>query len=209
MIKRFNVQHQKWLVYRKRAHRRAPIRLLFHYSTTSWREGRDARTQTQRTTHHHFFIHSSDPVKHTTIVRHQIGRKQASKCVHRSVTATKHQECDAVLSANGRQRALQRTLVSRPRGAMFGHKVDESDVLRLQSVRIEVVAAPLGVHVHGTQCSPGRSESWVLHTMAAGYVSTMIYSRESLATTSYVRHISDSRCDISSVCIVVVVSGRR
>ena len=31
---------------------------------------------------------------------------------------------------------------------MFGHKVDESDVLRLQSVRIEVVAAPLGVHVH-------------------------------------------------------------
>ena len=151
MIKRFNVQHQKWLVYRKRAHRRAPIRLLFHYSTTSWREGRDeyARTQTQRTTHHHFFIHSSDPVKHTTIVRHQIGRKQASKCVHRSVTATKHQECDAVLSANGRQRALQRTLVSRPRGAMFGHKVDESDVLRLQSVRIEVVAAPLGVHVHG------------------------------------------------------------
>ena len=32
---------------------------------------------------------------------------------------------------------------------MFGHKVDESDVLRLQSVRIEVVAAPLGVHVHG------------------------------------------------------------
>ena len=151
MIKRFNVQHQKWLVYRKRAHRRAPIRLLFHYSTTSWREGRDeyARTQTQRTIHHHFFIHSSDPVKHTTIVRHQIGRKQASKCVHRSVTATKHQECDAVLSANGRQRALQRTLVSRPRGAMFGHKVDESDVLRLQSVRIEVVAAPLGVHVHG------------------------------------------------------------
>ena len=42
-----------------------------------------------------------------------------------------------------------RTLVSRPRGAMFGHKVDESDVLRLQSVRIEVVAAPLGVYVHG------------------------------------------------------------
>ena len=96
-----------------------------------------------------FFIHSSDPVKHSTIVRHQIGRQQASKCVHRSVTATKHQECDAVLSANGRQRALQRTLVSRPRGAMFVHKVDESDVLRLQSVRIEVVAAPLGVHVHG------------------------------------------------------------
>ena len=58
MIKRFNVQHQKWLVYRKRAHRRAPIRLLFHYSTTSWREGRDeyARTQTQRTTHHHFLF---------------------------------------------------------------------------------------------------------------------------------------------------------
>ena len=159
-----------------------------------------------------FFIHSSDPVKHSTIVRHQIGRKQASKCVHRSVTATKHQECDAVLSPNGRQRVLQRTLFSRPRGAMFGHKVDESDVLRLQSVRIEVVAAPLGVHVHGDPVSPGRSESWVLHMIAAGYVSTMISSRESLATTSYVRHISgsrDSRCDISSVCIVVVVSGRR
>ena len=101
-----------------------------------------------------FFIHSSDPVKHSTIVRHQIGRKQASKCVHRSVTATKHQECDAVLPANGRQRALQRTLVSRPRGAMFGHKVDESDVLGLLSVRIEVVAASLGVHVHGDPVFP-------------------------------------------------------
>ena len=39
---------------------------------------------------------------------------------------------------------------------MFGHKVDESDVLRLQSVRIEVVAAPLGVHVH---CDPVFSRS--------------------------------------------------
>ena len=84
---------------------------------------------------------------------------------------------------------------------MFGHKVDESDVLRLQSVRIEVVAAPLGVYVHG---DPVFSRS-----IGVGYVSTMISNRESLATTSYVRHISgsrDSRCDISSVCIV---SGRR
>ena len=57
------------------------------------------------------------------------------------------------------------------------------------------------------QCSPGRSASCVLHTIAVGYVST-ICGRQSLATTSYGRHISgsrDSRCDISSVCI----SGRR
>ena len=98
-------------------------------------------------THHHFLFTAA--TQSNTRQSFATGRKQASKCVHRSVTATKHQECDAVLSANGRQRALQRTLVSRQRGAMFGHKVDESDVLRLQSVRIEVVAAPLGVHVHG------------------------------------------------------------
>ena len=36
-----------------------------------------------------FFIHSSEPVKYATIVRHQIGREQASKCVHRNVTASK------------------------------------------------------------------------------------------------------------------------
>ena len=155
--KRFNVQHQKWLVYRKRAHRRNAYTRAAnacHFiiqplaGATIGRGVMNTHTNATNNTSS-FFIHSSDPVKHSTIVRHQIGRKQASKCVHRSVTATKHQECDAVLSANGRQRALQRTLVSRPRGAMFGHKVDESDVLRLQSVRIEVVAAPLGVHVHG------------------------------------------------------------
>ena len=137
--------------------------MSFHYSTASWRhhrEGRDEYAHTHTNTTNNtsssasFVIHSSDPVKHSTIVRHQIGRKQASKCVHRSVSATNHQECDAVLSANGRQRALQRTLVSRPRGAMFGHKVDESEVLRLQSVRIEVVAGPLGVHVHGDPMFP-------------------------------------------------------
>ena len=99
-------------------------------------------------------IHSSKPVKHATIVRHQIGREQASKCVHRHVTAAKHQECDAVLSANGRQRALQRTIVRRPRGAMLVRKVRELDVLRLRSVRIEVVAAPIGVHVHGDPVFP-------------------------------------------------------
>ena len=32
---------------------------------------------------------------------------------------------------------------------MFVHKVCELDVLRLQSVRIEVITMPLGVHVHG------------------------------------------------------------
>ena len=32
---------------------------------------------------------------------------------------------------------------------MFVHKVRELDVLRLQSVRIEVITMPLGVHVHG------------------------------------------------------------
>ena len=108
------------------------------------------RTQQTRTnTSSSFFIHSSDPVKHATIVRHQIGREQASKCMHRNITAAKHQECDAVLTANGRQRALQRTVVRQPRGTMFVHKVRELDVLRPQSVRIEVVAAPLGINVHG------------------------------------------------------------
>ena len=32
---------------------------------------------------------------------------------------------------------------------MFVHKVRELDVLRLQSVRIEVITMPLGVYVHG------------------------------------------------------------
>ena len=146
----------------------------FHYSTAIWnhrREGRDEYARTHARTHARtyarthtnarnntssssFFIHSSDPVKHSTIVRHQICCKQASKCVHRNVTATKHQECDAVLPENGRQRALQRTLVSRPHAAMFVHKVDESDVLRLHFVRIEVVAALLGVHVNGDPMFP-------------------------------------------------------
>ena len=44
-----------------------------------------------------------------------------------------------------------------------------------------------------TQCSPGRSEPWVLHTIAVGYVSTMIFGRECLATTSYVRGTSAGR----------------
>ena len=29
-----------------------------------------------------FFIRITDPIKHATIVRHQIGCKQASKCMH-------------------------------------------------------------------------------------------------------------------------------
>ena len=101
------------------------------------------------------FIHSSEPVKHSTIVRHQIGRKQASKYMHWNVTTTKQQESDTILSANGRQRALQGTIVGHPFGAMFVHKVRELDVLRLQSVRIEVVAASIGVHVHGDPMFPG------------------------------------------------------
>ena len=32
---------------------------------------------------------------------------------------------------------------------MFVHKVRELYVLRLQSIRIEVITLPLGVHVHG------------------------------------------------------------
>ena len=115
--------------------------------TTQQTRTQQTRTNTSSSS---FFIHSSDPVKHATIVRHQIGRKQAtSKCMHRNITAAKHQECDAVLTANGRQRALQRTVVRQPRGTMFVHKVRELDVLRPQSVRIEVVAAPLGINVHG------------------------------------------------------------
>ena len=177
----------------------------------------NARTHTNATNNtssssSSFFIHSSDPVKHSTIVRHQIGCKQASKCVHRSVTATKHQECDAVLSANGRQRALQRTLVSPPRGAMFGHKADESDVLRLQSVRIEVVAAPLGVHVHGDPVFP-RSIGvvGVAHDRGRVRVDDDIRQRvfgNDVVRAAHQRESRDSRCDISFVCIVVV-SGCR
>ena len=101
---RLNVQHQKWLVYRKRAHRRNAYTRAAnacHFIIQPLAGGRDVmNTHTNATNNTSlFFIHSSDPVKHTTIVRHQIGRKQASQCVHRSVTATKHQECDAVLSA--------------------------------------------------------------------------------------------------------------
>ena len=108
------------------------------------------RTRTQRTTHIIIiFIHSSEPVKHATIVRHQIGHEQASKCLHQNVMASAHQECDAVLSANGRQRALQCSIVGRPLGIMFVHKVRELGMLRRQFLRIEVVAAPIGVHIHG------------------------------------------------------------
>ena len=61
MIKRFNVQHQKWLVYRKRAHRRAPIRLLFHYSTASWREGRDEYARKRNEQHIIIFYSQQRP----------------------------------------------------------------------------------------------------------------------------------------------------
>ena len=67
--------------------------------------------------------------------------------MHRNDTTKKRQKREAVLTGNGRQRALQSTIVGRPLGAMFVHKVREIDVLRLQSVRIEVIADL--VHVHG------------------------------------------------------------
>ena len=66
MIKRFNVQHQKWLVYRKRAHRRnaytrAPIGLLFHYATASWREGRDEYARKRNEQHIIIFYSQQRP----------------------------------------------------------------------------------------------------------------------------------------------------
>ena len=98
--------------------------------------------------HHFLFTAATQSNTRQSFATKSVVNKRVNAFIEAS-RQRKHQKCDAVLSANGRQRALQRTLVSRPRGAMFGHKVDESDVLRLQSVRIEVVAAPLGVYVHG------------------------------------------------------------
>ena len=49
-----------------------------------------------------------------------------------------------------------------------------------------------------TQCSPVRSASWVLHTIAVGYVST-ISGRQSLATTSYGRHITAGRATTGAI----------
>ena len=74
--------------------------------------------------------------------------------MHWNVTTTKQQESDTILTANGRQWALQRAIVGRPLRAMFVHKVRELDVLRLQSVRVKVIAVPLAVHVHGDPMFP-------------------------------------------------------
>ena len=72
-------------------------------------------------------------------------------------------------------------IVGRPLRAMFVHKVRELGVLRLLSVRVEVVTDL--VHVHGDPMFPGWSLSCVLHTKADGYVETTS-GRVSLATTS-------------------------
>ncbi len=48
--------------------------------------------------------------------------------------------------------ALVYTIVRRPLGAMFVHKVRELDVLRLLSVRVEVVTDL--VHLHGDPMFP-------------------------------------------------------
>ena len=156
-----HVQHQKWLVYRKRAHRRnaytraANACHFIIQPLAGATIGRDvmnthARTHTNATNNtSSFFLFTAATQSNT---RQSFAIKSVvNKRVNAFIEASRQRNIrNAVLSANGRQRALQRTLVSRPRGAMFGHdKVDESDVLRLQSVRIEVVAAPLGVHVHG------------------------------------------------------------
>ena len=54
---------------------------------------------------------------------------------------------DAVLTTDGGYRALEIMFVGRPLRAMFVHKVRELGVLRLFSVRVEVVTDL--VHVHG------------------------------------------------------------
>ena len=73
--------------------------------------------------------------------------------------------------------ALENMIVGRPLRAMFAHKVRELGVLRLLSIRVEVVTDLV-------QCSPGWSLSCVLHTKADGYVATTS-GRVYLATTSY------------------------
>ena len=97
---------------------------------------------------------------------------------------------------------------------MFVHKVRELDVLQLQSVRIEVVAAPLGVHVHGDPVSPPPQSIGVVCVAHDRGRERVDDTRQTVFdTTSHGgTHISgsrDSRYDISSVCIVVVISGRR
>ena len=77
--------------------------------------------------------------------------------------------------------ALEIMIVGRPLRAMFVHKVIELGVLRLLSVRVEVVTDL--IHVHSDPISPDWSLSCVLHTKVDGYVETTS-GRVSLAITS-------------------------
>ena len=61
--------------------------------------------------------------------------------------ALKYYESDAVLTTNGRYSTQENMMVGRPLRPMFVHKVRELGVLRLLSVRVEVVTDL--VHVHG------------------------------------------------------------
>ena len=54
---------------------------------------------------------------------------------------------EAALTTNGRYRVLENMIVGRPLRAMFVHKVCELVVLRILSIRVEVIAD--FVHVHG------------------------------------------------------------
>ena len=72
-------------------------------------------------------------------------------------------------------------IVGRPLRAMFFHKVRELGVLRLLSVRVEVVTDL--VHVHGDPTFPWLVAVVCVHTKADGYLQT-ISGRVSLATTS-------------------------
>ena len=105
-----HVQHQKWLVYRKRAHRRnaytraANACHFIIQPLAGATIGRDvmnthARTHTNATNNtSSFFLFTAATQSNTrqSFAIKSVGRKQASKCVHRSVTATKHQECSIV-----------------------------------------------------------------------------------------------------------------
>ena len=73
-------------------------------------------------------------------------------------------------------------IVGRPLRAMFVHNVCELGVMRILSVRVEVVADLVHVHSDSNR-SPGWSPSCVLHPKADGSVETTS-GRVSFATTS-------------------------
>ena len=93
--------------------------------------------------------------------------------------ALKYYDSDAVLTTNGRYRDLENMIVGRPLRAMFVHKVRELGVLRLLSVRVEVVTDL--VHVHGDPMFP-----WLVAVVCVAHESRRVRTsgRVSLATTS-------------------------